>query len=188
MSTPLWRNLGSFRPPAPPLSLTLLLVVFSTCSVFCQKQPNIIFMWVYLLFVSFTNQKNFFVSLCFYSLTDDQGFADVRYTNPNLPFQTENIDKLAARSIRWVLCSIVHWINSKKYLKYYFLHDKLQLQNYNFELDCQTIMFTQHALQPEQLLWLDVTQPMLVCLWLWFLVTQSVFHQTIPFCLNILPK
>ena len=43
--------------------------------------------------------------MCFYSLTDDQGFADVRYTNPNLPFQTENIDKLAARSIRLVCSS-----------------------------------------------------------------------------------
>ena len=67
--------------------------------------------FIYFLLVSQT-KRIFFVSLCFYSLTDDQGFADVSYTNPNLPFQTENIDKLAARSIRSVV--VVHTLYKLK--------------------------------------------------------------------------
>ena len=33
-------------------------------------------------------------------LTDDQGFADVGFTNPNSPFITPTIDSLARRSVR----------------------------------------------------------------------------------------
>ena len=36
-----------------------------------------------------------------FRLTDDQGSADVKYANPNLPFSTDNIDKLASNSIRF---------------------------------------------------------------------------------------
>ena len=38
----------------------------------------------------------------YFRLTDDQGSADVKYANPNLPFSTDNIDKLASNSIRFV--------------------------------------------------------------------------------------
>ena len=38
--------------------------------------------------------------MIFFRLTDDQGSADVGYVNPNTPFKTENIDELAANSIR----------------------------------------------------------------------------------------
>ena len=37
----------------------------------------------------------------YFRLTDDQGSADVKYANPNLPFSTDNIDKLASNSIRF---------------------------------------------------------------------------------------
>lgn len=33
-------------------------------------------------------------------MTDDQGYADVGFTNPDTPFVTKNIDKLAEKSIK----------------------------------------------------------------------------------------
>merc|ERR1719244_1267570 len=33
-------------------------------------------------------------------LTDDQGSADVGFANPSSPFRTENIDNIAAKSVR----------------------------------------------------------------------------------------
>lgn len=38
--------------------------------------------------------------LIFFSLTDDQGYADVGFTNPSCPFVTPNIDALAASAVR----------------------------------------------------------------------------------------
>ena len=39
--------------------------------------------------------------LKYFSLTDDQGYADVGFTNPDSPFVTENVDNLAANAIRY---------------------------------------------------------------------------------------
>ena len=36
----------------------------------------------------------------FFRLTDDQGYADVGFTNPDTPFVTPNIDNLAQNSIK----------------------------------------------------------------------------------------
>ena len=55
------------------------------------KPPNIIVMWVKL-----PNTNSFFI----FSLTDDQGYADVGFTNPSCPFVTPNIDALAASAVR----------------------------------------------------------------------------------------
>ena len=33
-------------------------------------------------------------------MTDDQGYADVGFTNPGSPFVTPNIDRLASNSVR----------------------------------------------------------------------------------------
>ena len=35
-----------------------------------------------------------------FRLTDDQGYADVGFTNPDTPFVTKNIDKLAKKSVK----------------------------------------------------------------------------------------
>ena len=55
----------------------IILISFISYGLCEKKKPNIIFI-----------------------LTDDQGYADVGFTNPDTPFVTTNIDKLAENSIR----------------------------------------------------------------------------------------
>ena len=43
---------------------------------------------------------NVFLNKPTFRLTDDQGSADVGFVNPATKFRTENIDKLAANSVR----------------------------------------------------------------------------------------
>ena len=57
------------------------------------------------------------------SLTDDQGSADVGYVNPNSQFKTENIDKIAANSIRYKIQSLPKLINLYIHrLSNYYVH------------------------------------------------------------------
>ena len=59
------------------------------------------------LYVSTYFTEHFFMvtfikisEIFFFRLTDDQGYADVGFTNPDTPFVTPNIDNLAQNSIK----------------------------------------------------------------------------------------